>query len=323
MNLLLVEKNSAYKKFHNDVLCERVNHAYLVISEDEELRKAFFTKACIDLLCPLADEESAEYNAVLTGNYVEIISVDAKDGLKASNVEGLIERIGIKPVVGKYKVVIIDNADKLHHVVQNKLLKTYEEPPAYVVFFMGTGREKNLLATIRSRGKKLYLEDLSPEEITKELITEGFDEESASVASAISMGNYGKALKFCMDEKYRNAFNDTMDVFINMKKSAQVPVFAYKNIFNKENLLQTLDFMEIILSDVLKETVSSTAPRFTVGREYDLKEISKGFTCDSAQVSINLVNEARKKLNANINHTVVTTQLLMGILEAKYKWQRR
>ena len=110
---------------------------------------------------------------------------------------------------------------------------------------------------------------------------------------------------------------------MNLKKSSQIPEFAYKKEFGKDDISITLDFMEIILSDVMKEVTNSSAPKFVKSREFDVKTIAKGYSPDSVSVAITLINEARKKLTANINPSNVAVSLLFGILEAKYKWQKR
>ena len=323
MNLSLVKKNVAYAQLLTDVMRGRQSHAYLVLSEDEELRRTFFLGACTLLICGPNGEDSVDYDNILQGNYVEVINIDASVGIKTKDIELLTERIMVRPVVGDKKIIVIDNADKLSAIVQTKLLKVYEEPPNYVTFLMGTNRESAILPTIRSRGKKLYLNDLSTDEIYQELISEGYDSEMADVASAVSMGNYGKALRFCSDDKYRAVFESAFDTMMNLKKSSQIPEFAYKKEFGKDDISITLDFMEIILSDVMKEVTNSSAPKFVKSREFDVKTIAKGYSPDSVSVAITLINEARKKLTANINPSNVAVSLLFGILEAQYKWQKR
>ena len=151
MNFDLVRKNAAFRLFEKDVRRGAPCHAYVVIGEDDEMRKAFLTLATMLLNCPTACGECETCLQIMNGEYVEMLWLDAANKINVETTEDLLEKIETRCVVGKRKTVIIDNAELLTPAVQNKLLKTYEEPPAYVTFFMAAKHENGLLATIRSR----------------------------------------------------------------------------------------------------------------------------------------------------------------------------
>ena len=293
MNFELVKKNSAYKKFASDVDNGRVSHAYIVYGEDGDLRKSFLTLACMKLLCKSACGECRVCTQVLEGNYVEILRLDGADKPSVKDISALIEKTYVKCVVGDKKIAVIDNAELLSPQAQNKLLKTYEEPPANLTVFLGAAHESGLLATLRSRGKKLYLEDIP------------------------------KADKFCNETDYRDLYDKTFMMMAELKKSSSVPEYVYGGLFEKERIKITLDFMEIILCDIMKKVTGSKAPNCTVNREYDLARASEGFTEQSAAAAVIAVNDARKKLAANVNAYSVAGYMLLEILEAKYKWQKK
>ena len=323
MNFELVKKNSAYKKFASDVDNGRVSHAYIVYGEDGDLRKSFLTLACMKLLCKSACGECRVCTQVLEGNYVEILRLDGADKPSVKDISALIEKTYVKCVVGDKKIAVIDNAELLSPQAQNKLLKTYEEPPANLTVFLGAAHESGLLATLRSRGKKLYLEDIPTADIAKELVSCGVDELTAETAAAFSMGNYEKADKFCNETDYRDLYDKTFIMMTELKKSSSVPEYVYGGLFEKERIKITLDFMEIILCDIMKKVTGSKAPNCTVNREYDLARAAEGFTEQSAAAAVIAVNDARKKLAANVNAYSVAGYMLLEILEAKYKWQKK
>lgn len=323
MDFDIVRQNGAYKKFSADVASGNVSHAYIILGEDETLRETFLTLACMRLLCPTACGECASCRSVLQGSYVELIRLNAKDKVPESAISELTENVSINPVIGNKKIAVIDNAELLTARAQNKLLKTYEEPPEYLTFFLGAGHESGLLATIRSRAKKLFLQELPSSVIEKILIDDGVNQDDAMVAAAFSMGNYSRALKFCEDVSYRQIYDDTFDMMLNLKKSSQVVEYVYKDIFGKDKILVTFGFMEIVLCDIMKMVTNSGAPLYTVNREYDLKKIAEGFSSQSVAMSIIAINEGRKRLNANMNANGVAGTVLMEILEAKYKWQNK
>lgn len=323
MNFDLVRKNVAYKRFACDVERGAVSHAYIVCGEDDELRDSFFLLAEMKLLCPKACGECAVCTQVLNREYVEVLKLDGRDKPTVKDVNELLEQVYVKCIIGDKKIAVIDNAELLSPAAQNKLLKTYEEPPENLVIFLGVSHESGLLATLRSRGKKLYLEDVSAADIAEELIQNGEDALTAETAAAFSMGNYSKAEKFCREEGFRDLYEKTFALMAEMKRSSSVPEYVYGGLFEKDVVKITLDFMEIILCDVMKKVTGSTAPLYTVNREYDLARAAEGYTAQSAAAAIIAVNEARKRLSANMNAYSVGGWLLMEILEAKYKWQKK
>ncbi len=71
--------------------------------------------------------------------------------IKVEDVEDLGEWISRKPFEGGYKAVVIENANTMVEAVQNKLLKSIEEPPDRTVFLLGADNRKNILPTVLSR----------------------------------------------------------------------------------------------------------------------------------------------------------------------------
>jgi DNA polymerase III delta prime subunit len=59
---------------------------------------------------------------------------------------------------GRYLIGIIDDADSLSETVQNKLLKTLEEPRSDVILLLGTSNPDHLLSTVRSRCSTIRLQ---------------------------------------------------------------------------------------------------------------------------------------------------------------------
>ena len=76
---------------------------------------------------------------------------DKKDIVIEQIRKELIDDIYEKPISGKYKIYIIDDAEYLNISAQNALLKTLEEPPSYVVIILVASNMSSFLPTIISR----------------------------------------------------------------------------------------------------------------------------------------------------------------------------
>ena len=91
MNFDLVKKNSAYKRFLSDVKSGKLSHAYIVFSEDDELREAFYKLAAISVFCKNACGECKTCQSILNDDYVEILKVNAQDKFGVRDMEDLNE----------------------------------------------------------------------------------------------------------------------------------------------------------------------------------------------------------------------------------------
>ncbi len=95
---------------------------------------------------------------------------------------------------GGYRVVIIDEVERLNVAAANALLKLLEEPPAGTVFFLLTENDSFLLPTIRSRCQVVSLPLVPVTEIISGLVVRGIDSLVATSAARWSWGRPGKAI---------------------------------------------------------------------------------------------------------------------------------
>ena len=149
----------------------------------------------------------------------------------------------------------------------------------------------------------------------------GVDKKSAEIAAAYSQGSMEKAEKMAENSEYQELFSIVFDILLSLKNSKQIVDFLPNRIFDKENINTTLDFMEIILSDVLILSSKAEIGLKIINRDFDLETIAEGFSAAGAAMAILAINEARTRLYYNINAVSVTERLLFDILEARYKWQ--
>ena len=89
---------------------------------------------------------------ITSGYSIDVIEIDAASHTGVDNVrQNIIENSQFKPTTSKYKIFIIDEVHMLSTAAFNALLKTLEEPPAYVIFILATTDPQKLPATIISR----------------------------------------------------------------------------------------------------------------------------------------------------------------------------
>ncbi|HZK02408.1 MAG TPA: DNA polymerase III subunit gamma/tau [Anaerovoracaceae bacterium] len=93
--------------------------------------------------------------AIRDGIFIDVLEIDAASNNGVENIRELRESVKYAPVVGKFKVYIIDEVHMLSSGAFNALLKTLEEPPEYVIFILATTEPQKLPATVLSRCMRL------------------------------------------------------------------------------------------------------------------------------------------------------------------------
>ena len=110
---------------------------------------------------------------------------------------------------GGWRVAVIDSADEMNTSAANAVLKVLEEPPARALLLLVSHNPGRLLATIRSRCRKLALQPL-PGETVEKLIAEALPDLDAGDASSLAYladGSPGRAMALAAEgglELYRD-----------------------------------------------------------------------------------------------------------------------
>ncbi len=98
-------------------------------------------------------------------SHPDIVEIDAASYTSVENIREVIEKALYVPVLGKYKVFIIDEVHMLSKSAFNALLKTLEEPPGHVIFILLTTELNKVPITILSRCQKFNLARLGINEL--------------------------------------------------------------------------------------------------------------------------------------------------------------
>lgn len=315
-----LKSSRAYNLIKHDIDTGNLSHAYMVISPDTlALNNLFEIVACAVYCKDDACLACTTCHRILHGNHADVkfINSDNKN-LKVEDVESLIDDTGTRPFESDHKLYFVFSADKMNAAAQNKLLKTLEEPQKTVTIFLGVSRESAMLDTVKSRTKKITLDRFSQEDISSALKEEGFPSDSAETAAACADGMLGRAKEIAEDKSFAENYAQTVNVFKNLKKSGDVASFLNEKVLDKERLPVFLDIASLIVRDMM---AAKTDERLITNRRTaeEVKEMSQDYSLLALSNILYLINEERKKLNVYVSSVGVAENLLLGILEVKYK----
>ncbi|MFC2428543.1 MAG: DNA polymerase III subunit gamma/tau [Campylobacter sp.] len=152
----------------------RLTHAYLfsgLRGSGKTSSARIFSKALVCDHGPTSQpcEQCANCIAANEGRHIDIIEMDAASHRGIDDIKGLIEQTKYAPAIARFKIFIIDEVHMLSTPAFNALLKTLEEPPAYVKFILATTDPLKLPATVLSRTQHFRFRQISRPDVVAHL----------------------------------------------------------------------------------------------------------------------------------------------------------
>ncbi|MCM5680964.1 DNA polymerase III subunit gamma/tau [Schlegelella sp. S2-27] len=103
------------------------------------------------------------------GRFVDYVELDAASNRGVEEISQLLDQAVYKPVVGRFKVYMIDEVHMLSNTAFNAMLKTLEEPPEYLKFVLATTDPQKVPVTVLSRCLQFNLRPMAPETVLEHL----------------------------------------------------------------------------------------------------------------------------------------------------------
>jgi DNA polymerase-3 subunit delta' len=134
---------------------------------------------------------------------VQIIRTDLLSiGVKETR--DLVRRAQLSPAVGRWQVIVMEDADRLTEGAGNVLLKAVEEPAPRTVWLLCAPSLEDVLPTIRSRCRHLTLRTPSVAAVADVLVRrDGIEPEVAAAVARATQGHIGRARRLATDERAR------------------------------------------------------------------------------------------------------------------------
>ncbi|TXL91447.1 DNA polymerase III subunit delta' [Streptomyces sp. IB2014 016-6] len=128
----------------------------------------------------------------------DLLSIGVKDTRE------LVRRAQLSPAVGRWQVIVLEDADRLTEGAGNVLLKAVEEPAPRTVWLLCAPSLEDVLPTIRSRCRHLTLRTPPVDAVADVLMRrDGIEPEAAAAAARATQGHIGRARRLATDERAR------------------------------------------------------------------------------------------------------------------------
>ena len=170
----LVGQDHMNRALINSLTQQRLHHAYLftgtrgvgktsiarILAKALNCEKGITAEPCLNCDACLSIEQ---------GRFIDLIEIDGASRTRIEDTRELLENVQYAPTSGRFKIYIIDEVHMLSQHSFNALLKTLEEPPEHVKFFLATTDPQKLPITVLSRCLQFNLKQVQDDVISKHL----------------------------------------------------------------------------------------------------------------------------------------------------------
>ena len=303
----IIGQEFAKKYLTNSINKDKVSHAYLFegmngVGKNTLAKEFAKTLIKVDKL-----ENSPDY-----------IGIEPEgSSIKIAQIRKLQTDVLVKPH-SDYKIYIINKAEKMTVESQNALLKTLEEPPAYVIIILITSNKNSLLDTIKSRCEIIKFLPVSFIQTKKYLEDMGIEERKASILSTFSRGSISKALELSESADFMLMREDIQNNIQTLLEKNVVEILELPSKYDKykDNIIEVLDMMINYFRDImmLKENIGKDMI-INIDKITYVQNMSKKINYSQVSKIIDIIEETKKKLKSNCNFNLSIQVMALNIYE--------
>lgn len=270
-----------------------------------------------------ACEECSSCLAINKRNFPDVMEVlPENDALKIDQMRFLKSTTYLKPMVGKKRIFIITDADKMTDEAANSLLKILEEPPSFSHIILLTHNPYLIISTIKSRCQTLNFTPVYKEDIEKILLEKGYEAEKARIISLVVRGNLKHALSLDW-EVVQEGRQKAWEIFLSILNREKIAHFLREFTSTRHPDRTDVEQVFEILSSFCRDVVlvkEDGGPSHMMNPDFEAK-IRGVARLVSLEQSLDLLRKMDYSLYAlqkNCNVRLLLSSMFSHFLEERY-----
>lgn len=301
------------------VLNGRLSHAYLfngIHGVGKKTTALNFAKAvnCPEGM-PDACDSCVSCLKIARGLHPDVLVIKP-DGqfIRIKEIRDIQNQMRFSPLEGRYRVFILDEADRMNEPAANALLKTLEEPAGHNILILVSSRPNRLPATILSRCQRLRFDPL-PERIVASYLEKecGVEKNRAALLAASAAGSIGKAV-----EMNEGAYIELKNTVIDRFAAIQDPLdfFSFLSDFEaeREDIIRRLDILGTWYRDMLMYRECGDVNRLIHrDRSEMLRQTAAALSGPEILEGIKTIGRTREALDRNANRRLALECMMLRL----------
>jgi DNA polymerase III subunit delta' len=253
------------------------------------------------------------------GDHIDVETI-VPDGqfIKINQMREMSGKAQYKPYIGRRRVYIIDDADRLNESAANSILKVLEEPPETTLLILVTSKPYRLLETIRSRCQILSFAPVASEEL-ESYLKSNFKRpiEETRMLARLARGSIGRTLEIDLGV-YREKRTWALDLIeaLAIKRDAIKLMSAAEHLgrkLEKEEFEEHLDVMMVLLADLFHLKLGEPPESLTNSDiAQRLERIAEVVTVEQVTDFADKIERVLQSLTRNVNRQLAMEAILIA-----------
>lgn len=306
---ILIKNATAYKIFCREAEAGRLAHAYMVSFEDA----AYLRDALKIFAVRFFGAESGKG----LGGQIEReafpdcrIYPEADKKFNVEAAEALIEDSAMRPVYGDKKLYVISSFDECSAVVQNKLLKVIEEPPAGVSFLLGATTLSPVLPTILSRVRLLEIPPFTTEQIYSALERRHAGGQYNALAAESCGGVFGVAVALA-EGQFAEVHSAALEI-LSAKDAGAAGTISLKYADSK--------YKKQILSEVQRLCFAAARAKTVGNASAESAKLASNWQLAALIAGAEIYGGAMRDIKFNAYYSALLFSAMLKMIEENNKW---
>lgn len=298
----------------------KLAHAYLFVGPEGVGKASCATSLFAALNCESAPGEGCESciscHKIANALHPDLLHLQPEGAfIKIGQVREVEEHLSFTPHEGRYRLVLIDGADRLNPNAANALLKSVEEPRPRTLFVLSASAGHLVTPTLVSRCQRIRFVPLSPEQVL-EVVRRHSEatEEDRRAAAALAEGSPRRALKLLGGEQMATIQRTVRALLDGAGRHQVLPVFeaAAEAGRDRQLLQETLDVMRVWLRDLLLCREGLEQGRVVNSDQLaQLRQEAQRVSTPALLEQLRAVGEAQAALRGNVHPTLTLEHLVL------------
>src|SRR2546427_11359421 len=313
------------------ILHDRVAHAYLFFGEDRIGKRLAALRFAQAINCeidhgpggPDACGACRSCRQIEARTHPDFLLIEpdqeqANPQIKIEQIRELEQQLAYHPAVGRRKVCLIDEADRMTPGAANALLKTLEEPPDHSLLLLITSRPSALLATVRSRCQGIRFVAPARADVETALkTTRRIPPADARFLAMVTQGRIGQALE--TDLAATRVQQDEFSALTSAKSLHSVGTLltAAEALYRSDRAPEALEWIVRWIRDLILVSVGAD-PDHLLNRDRlpQLEEAARGIPADLPLALLDLLAGVETTQTRNVNLQMALETILLRLRDA-------